>query len=147
MGLFVVIGPPCSGKSTWVMERAKSTDVVIDADRIAVALSGPGANSHGHSGEVDRAARVARDAVIAEMLDQHHYRRVNVYLIHTCPSPGARSAYLFHNAEIVTLDPGRAEVEKRVRETRPAGSMHGVEKWYRSLDRKRLPNKSSRTWL
>lgn len=145
MALVVVIGPPCSGKSTWVLERAKANDVVIDADRIAVALAASNANSHGHTGSVDKAASVARNAVIAEMLDQHHYRRVNVYIIHTCPSAGARSAYLHHDAEIVTLDPGRAVIEERVRETRPEGSMHGVEKWYKSLERR--TTNGSRSWI
>jgi predicted kinase len=29
MGLTVVVGPPASGKSTWVLEQAKPGDVVI----------------------------------------------------------------------------------------------------------------------
>ncbi|MCX4673010.1 hypothetical protein OG453_41345 [Streptomyces sp. NBC_01381] len=41
--LYVVTGPPAAGKSSWIEAHATARDVVIDLDRITVALSGPGA--------------------------------------------------------------------------------------------------------
>jgi shikimate kinase len=38
--LTIVCGPPASGKTTWVLERAKSTDLIIDLDQIKQELSG-----------------------------------------------------------------------------------------------------------
>ena len=46
--LYVVTGPPTAGKSSWIEARAKPTDIVIDLDRIALALAGPGAPSWQH---------------------------------------------------------------------------------------------------
>jgi predicted kinase len=37
--LTVVIGPPAGGKSTWVLERAKPGDIVVDFDRLAFPSS------------------------------------------------------------------------------------------------------------
>ncbi len=62
--LTVVIGPPAGGKSTWVMEQAKAGDIVIDFDRLAVALSGPGADPHDHPPYLVAVTQAARTAAI-----------------------------------------------------------------------------------
>lgn len=142
MTLYVIMGPPCSGKSTWALERARPGDVVIDLDRIAVALSGSGAPTHGHDGAVDRCAWAARNAVMDRMAEERLYEDTDVYLIHSCPSVPTRNKYRRAGAELVTLDPGQEETVRRVKEYRPAESMRGVEKWYRSLN----PRRHSRDW-
>lgn len=38
--LVIVCGPPCSGKTTYVVERAGANDLVIDLDTIASRLAG-----------------------------------------------------------------------------------------------------------
>ncbi|QBX37232.1 MULTISPECIES: AAA family ATPase [unclassified Brevundimonas] len=45
--LHIVCGPPASGKSTWVRERAGPDDLVLDLDVIASRLSGKGQHSWG----------------------------------------------------------------------------------------------------
>lgn len=40
MGLIIVSGPPCAGKSTYVRERLGDKDVVFDYDKIAQAFTG-----------------------------------------------------------------------------------------------------------
>lgn len=62
--LTVVIGPPAAGKSTWVLERAKPGDIVIDFDRLAVALSATGGDPHDHPPAVAAVTRAARTAAI-----------------------------------------------------------------------------------
>ncbi|MGH6977841.1 MAG: HNH endonuclease [Brevundimonas sp.] len=45
--LTIVCGPPASGKSTLVRERAQPSDLVLDIDAIAAELSGQGLHSWG----------------------------------------------------------------------------------------------------
>lgn len=39
MDVYLVYGPPCSGKTTWVLNRATEFDLIIDLDRISSSLS------------------------------------------------------------------------------------------------------------
>lgn len=59
----VVVGPPCSGKTTYVRERAGAADVVVDFDALAEAF-GSG-EQWNHRPSHLRAAHVAREAMIA----------------------------------------------------------------------------------
>ena len=62
--IHVVVGHICSGKSTWVRERAGPDDVVIDHDLIARALSSNSAGHHGHTaqvGEIDQTPGVGKN--------------------------------------------------------------------------------------
>ena len=127
MALYVVTGPPCGGKSTWVTERARAGDLVIDLDAIASALT-PGGDGHTHPRHVLRCAQRARSVVIDEALK--HSARVDVYVIHMLPSAQVMARYEQHGAHVVTLDPGRAVVEARVREQRPPGTLAVVARWY-----------------
>lgn len=61
--LVLVIGPPCSGKTTYVATNAASDDVVIDVDALARALGSPA--GHDHHPHHLTAALVARDALVA----------------------------------------------------------------------------------
>ena len=55
--LYVVTGPPAAGKSAWIQARAKAADVVIDLDRIASALTGPGAPLWNQGGDASWSRR------------------------------------------------------------------------------------------
>lgn len=46
MRVVAVIGPPCSGKSTFVAERRQPGDLVVDWDDLAVALGSPDPHTH-----------------------------------------------------------------------------------------------------
>ena len=125
--LYVITGPPASGKTTYAMARAKPSDIVIDYDRIAVALAGPGADSHGHDRVLKRVAHKARFAAIAEALDR--LDETDVYLIHSMPAEHNMARYRSLDARVVTLDPGRQVVEARCRAERPQ-LLAVVGKWY-----------------
>jgi hypothetical protein len=60
----VIAGPPCAGKSTLVAELAGPADVVIDLDRIALALAAPGTAHHRYPDHVRFVAVDARLAAI-----------------------------------------------------------------------------------
>jgi hypothetical protein len=125
--LYVITGPPASGKTTYAMAHATATDIVIDYDRIAVALAGTGADSHDHPRVLKRVAHKARYAAIAEALDR--LADTDVYLIHSMPSEHNVARYRALNATVVTLDPGRQVVEQRCRADRPQ-LLAVVGKWY-----------------
>ncbi|MBA0126295.1 hypothetical protein H0B56_12155 [Haloechinothrix sp. YIM 98757] len=61
----VVFGPPCSGKSTFVDERRRPGDLVVDWDRLMMALAGQ-ASRH-HDPVLAPYVAAARDAVISRL--------------------------------------------------------------------------------
>lgn len=126
------MGPPASGKTTWVRAHAKPEDIVIDLDALAVALSGPGTDDHGYGREVREVAYSARSAAINKALDRlPRMRGTDVYLIHSMPAAKHLARYRHHGAKLVTVDPGEAVVRQRVRALRGPGMDGVVTRWYR----------------
>ncbi|MFJ8347639.1 AAA family ATPase [Streptomyces sp. NPDC094153] len=123
-------GPPAAGKSSWIQAHATARDIVIDLDRIALSLTGPGAPQWNHDPIVQRVAQRARFAAIDEAV--RHLDEVDVYLIHTMPSPKARAKYQRLGARIVVVDPGEDVVRERVRTMRSEGMDRVVTRWYRT---------------
>lgn len=145
--LYVVTGPPTAGKSTWIAAHARARDIVIDLDRIALALAGPGADDHDHGEVLLKVAHRARYAVIDEAFK--HLDTTDVYLIHTLPGAKARARYKRLGARIVTLDPGREVVMERVRAMRQPGMIAVATRWYRSQPQggsHRVTPQASRRW-
>lgn len=63
--IHLVIGPPCSGKTTYVREHARVGDLVVDWDALMAALSGRA----GHVSDPGLSAYIAaaRDAVVTRL--------------------------------------------------------------------------------
>jgi len=144
--LYVITGPPAAGKSSWIEAHAKPEDVVIDLDRITVALTGPGAPHWNHAPLQHRVAQRARYAAIDEALK--HLDKLDVYLIHTMPGPKAMATYKRHKARIVVVDPGEAIVMARIEAMRSPEMERVATRWYRaraSLPREAMPQ-ASRAW-
>lgn len=145
--LYVITGPPASGKSTWIQAHARARDIVIDLDRITRALTGPGAPAWNHDRLAQRVAQRARYAAIDEalkLLDE-----LDVYLIHTMPSPQARARYQRLGARIVVVDPGEDVVRDRVRTMRSEAMERVVTRWYREYRRggsRPVTAQTSRDW-
>ncbi|MEU6702546.1 AAA family ATPase [Streptomyces wuyuanensis] len=144
--LIIVTGPPAAGKSSWIRSHAKPTDVVIDLDLMALAMSGPGADHHNHSDTLLRIVHAARWAAIREA--EQHLAKVDVYLIHTQPSAKAMAKYRRLEAKVVTVDPGRDIVMQRIADMRQPGMVAVATRWYRQ---RRRPSQSampqaSREW-
>ena len=133
MTLHVVTGPPAAGKSTFVREHAQPGDIRIDFDELANTFAGLAPDNHQHGGAVTAVARAARDAAIEAALK--HTDTVDVWLIHSTPSPATLSRYHGHGAEIHVVDPGRDTVMRRIKTMRP-GQMHAVAaRWYEKNNR------------
>lgn len=144
--LYVVTGPPASGKSSWIDAHAKPTDVVIDLDRITRALTGPGAPAWNQNPIHLRVAHRARYAAMDEAFTLRD--KTDVYLIHTMPSAKARAKYKRLEARIITVDPGRAIVMQRIEDMRQPGMRAVATRWYnqrRPQSRSAMPQ-ASRDW-
>lgn len=129
ISVVVVVGPPASGKSTYLREHARRGDVVIDLDRLAAALQpGDTMEVHDYPQHVRNVAISARRAAISRALRTN--ARCTVWLIHAVPQRDELQQYARLRYRIVTLDPGRAEVEARVKKLRPLDSQQGVARWY-----------------
>lgn len=125
--LYVVIGPPAAGKSTWCREQAQPTDVVIDYDRIASALTADDSDPHSHSPAIKAVAKAARQAAIDKALT---LKGCDVYLIHSTPSPALLARYRTQGAHIHVVDPGQSVVMERCKRERPWQMQQVVKRWY-----------------
>lgn len=122
----VVTGPPAAGKTTHVRERAQPGDVIIDYDHLANALSGQDADNHDHPAHIQTITRAARQAA----LDAAINTSARTWLIHATPSPKQQADYTARGAEIITIDPGKTIVMKRIKAERPARMAKAAGKWY-----------------
>ncbi|MFB6675597.1 AAA family ATPase [Streptomyces sp. NPDC056390] len=144
--LIVVTGPPAAGKSSWIEAHAKPEDIVIDLDRITVALTGPGAPHWNHDPLQQRVAQRARYAAIDEATQ--HLDKLDVYLIHTMPSPKAMAKYKRLKARIVVVDPGRDIVTQRIAAMRSPEMERVATRWYNARRSQRSAGmpQASRAW-
>lgn len=127
MSLTVVTGPPAAGKSTYVQTHARPGDIVIDYDLLAAALS-PRGDTHNHPKVLAKVAYRARAVAIDEAL--RHVDDLNVWLIHTDPTPETLARYAQHGARMVTVDPGYDVVMDRITRERPHSARAVATRWY-----------------
>lgn len=124
--IHVIVGAPCSGKSTYVRENAKSGDLIVDFDKIAEALGAT--KSHEAEGIVKEAAFAARESAINIAFGN---KDADSWIIHTSPSAEKMKLYEDAGAEIVTLDTDKETCLERARsDGRPQRSFDGIEKYF-----------------
>jgi hypothetical protein len=141
------MGPRAAGKSSWIEARAKPDDIVIDLDRITVALTGPGAPHWNHRPLQLKVALRARYAAIEEAV--RYLDQLDVYLIHTMPQAKARARYRELGAQMVTVDPGRDVVMQRIKDMRSPGLESVATRWYESYRKggsRAVTVQASREW-
>jgi len=126
--LRVLVGPPASGKTTHALTHAREGDIIIDYDRLAQALTTPGAPTHQHPNHLNAVTRAARNAAIDTAIRQA--ATVDVWLIHSNPGPDRLRHYEQHGAEIIVIDPGRDIVIARCIKERPRRMLAVVDEWY-----------------
>ncbi|MDX3064026.1 hypothetical protein PV518_17855 [Streptomyces sp. ND04-05B] len=128
--LYVITGPPAAGKSSYIQSHAKAADIVIDMDLMALAMSGPGADHHNHSDVLLAIVQRARFAAIREATQ--HLDTTDVYLIQTLPTAKHRAEYRRLKAKLVTIDPGRDVVMRRIEAMRQPAMKAVATKWYKA---------------
>ncbi|WMJ84472.1 HK97 family phage prohead protease [Oscillospiraceae bacterium LTW-04] len=111
MTINVIIGPPCSGKSTYVQERIKEGDIVSDYDRIARALT------------YDKQHKTEREAIHPYVIEVRMaiLRRLNrekdvknAWIITTNLSDNFKSYLDTMNPNYIEMDVSKEECYKRL---------------------------------
>jgi len=126
--LYLVTGPPASGKSTWVKQHAQLGDITIDYDALANVLTPSDGKPHEHPAHIRAVTKAARQAAMDTAL---RYRdTVNVYVIHSTPSAKMLALYDRLGAQVITIDPGRDVVLERCRRERPWQMEQVAKRWY-----------------
>lgn len=133
----LVVGPPGSGKTSWVEEQSEPGDVVIDYDRLAEALGSP--VSHDHGGQMHQAVSAARGALLRKVR-RGEVDADRVFIVSS--NPEAERRFPYHDLKV--LDPGEGEAIRRCREAgRPEKWMELVRQWYAAREGGYQP---SREW-
>lgn len=127
--IYVVIGPPCAGKTTYVREHKSDGDLVVDYDAIALALGG---KDHEADGLIRDTAVAVREKAVELALNAPQYES---WIIHSRPSDEALKRYNNAGCELITLDPGVDScLERAEQDGRPQSTIDGIYSWY--ADRK-----------
>ena len=123
--LHVVIGPPCSGKSSYVASHAKAGEVRIDFDLIAQALGSE--VPHGSTGGIRSAAFSARQGAIDRVIDDG----IPAWVIHTNPSDEQMARYEEAGAEFIEMDADLETCLQRAEEDgRPPETFAVIREWF-----------------
>lgn len=129
--IFVVTGPPCGGKSSYVAERMRPGDVRADFDLLAQAVGADGTHDAAISDSVFATAAAARRAVVGRVLDAEQPLSDDAWLIWQKVPPVMAERLEAVGAEFIEIDPGKEECLRRAREDgRPQRTFDGIEQYY-----------------
>jgi predicted kinase len=131
--LYLIVGPPASGKSTWVKQHAQPGDITVDYDAIASVLTPPGGDPHDQPAHIKTVTKAARRAAIDQAVALSH--TIDVYVIHSSPSARLLDHYRTQGAELIVIDPGYSTVMERCKRERPWRMQQAVKEWYADRDR------------
>ena len=130
MPTVVIWGPPCSGKSTYIRDRARPDDVVIDLDRIALALAPEGTEHHAYGDHIRSLARRARLAVLDSAAAWGMQGAGTAWIIDSNADARARARWRSTGARIVKLDVDRATCLRRAGARRPEETRRRINAWF-----------------
>lgn len=148
----LVVGAPCSGKSTWVAGRAQSGDLVIDWDQLAVDAGSPVPHDHPAAYRAAASAERARlEQQVSEQVD------LTAWVIRTLPRPAdqVRAERRLWSTSTHVCDPGLAECIRRAQaDGRPPDIDRAIVRWFALRAGARLDDhhaggrdiRSTRTW-
>jgi len=134
----LVAGPPVSGKSTYVRERARPGDVVLDYDQIARDLGSP--DPWDHPRGIQKAAEAEMQRRLADLPPDR-----DAWIIRCAPGPERVSLAEQIGADVVLLDVSADEAKARAeRDGRPPWTPSAIDKWWR-IHNQNLPRSSGGT--
>ncbi len=138
--IHVVTGHICSGKSTYVRSKAKRGDVVIDFDRIALAIAPEDTPHHDYPEAIRTLATFVRQAAIDDAIAMSKRGRVaNVWIIHAYPTDQDVMKYRRHGATIVEVECDAETLTRRAADQRPLAAQLELKKRLSAPSRKPLP--------
>lgn len=124
--IYVIVGAPCSGKSTFVNERIKDGGVRVDFDLLSQALGSQ--SEHTFSDVIKSIVLKARYAAIKEILSGISE---TAWIIETTPSTKMIQWYKEKGAIFKVIDPGENICLDRAGQ-RPGGTVERIRGWYHS---------------
>jgi len=89
----VVTGHICSGKTTHVRRHAKPGDVVIDLDRIALALAVEDTPHHDYQDHIIQVAKAARWHAMDKAAALHRQGGFDLWIVHAYPTEADLGIY------------------------------------------------------
>src|SRR3989304_1946752 len=105
----IICGPPGSGKTTYVRERARWGDLIIDLDAIYAAIGGTG--RHEHPANLVPYALAARDALLNSINGDLRHAWI---VMGGAKKEARRVIRERYNAKVVVLETGPSECLKRI---------------------------------
>lgn len=130
MTVHVVVGPSCSGKSTFVRERAGAGTARFDFDEVSSTVAGMEL-AHDQPEDIRDVVSAMRRGLYGWLLDPETTPASEVWVIHSNPSPALIGAFQAAGAEFHKLDPGLEECLARCEEQgRPPGTAERIRGWY-----------------
>jgi hypothetical protein len=122
-----VCGPPCAGKTTYVLERAAPGDLVVDHDLIARDLGSMSSHSHGQG--IRNLAEWWVRTYLAEIEAGMH---PNAWVVRTLAFAHRRAQLAERlGAQVVLLDPGVEVCRERAQlRPRPETTVYAINRWY-----------------
>ncbi len=131
MARYIVAGPPCAGKSTYVRKHFKQGDLIFDYDTLHGALSGQ--ESHKHLDVIKPFVFAARDAVF-NLLEKR--KDQGCWLITSTKSSAELKAMRERfGADVVFIAVNREEAHRRANlDRRPAEWHEYIDRWFDEND-------------
>lgn len=125
MTIRIVVGPPASGKTTYVQDHAEPDVLRVDYDALAVTLGS--ASPH----VVNEPIRTAAGAAWHELVDGVLDNAWDAWIIHTHPSGEDIDNYVAAGAQFILIDPGIEQVlEQAEADGRTDETLDAIRAWY-----------------
>jgi predicted kinase len=131
MPTVILWGAPCSGKSTHIAERAQADDIIIDLDRLALALAPEDTDHHRYAQHHRDLARLARRGITDQAAAWGTRQpNVTVWIIDSNANPAARRRWRSVGASVVKLDTPRDVCHARAAQHRPPETAQLIDEWF-----------------
>lgn len=126
----LVCGPPASGKSTWVRQRAAPGDQVIDFDQLCRSLGSKARHDH------PRSVRQMAKSIRRSIEDKTSEYPGRTWVIRSLPKASDRAAVAERlGARVVMLATPAAEAVERARnDNRPEWTESAIRDWWQAYE-------------
>lgn len=126
---YIVYGPPCSGKTSYCLERMRRNDIIIDMDRIYESFTAC-EDGHEHSDALRFMAFRIRD-LMYDMVKTRYGHFDNAYIVAGLPRKGEREALAKTlSAELIYIQTDMETCIKRAEASRPKRFIEIIKKYF-----------------
>lgn len=126
--VYIVYGPPCSGKTTWVQGTAGKNDLILDIDSIWDCISNTG--RYAKPDALKRNVFMVRDCIL-DMIRTRTGNWTRAYIIGGYPQAAERERLRdVMGAELVYIEEEKDQCLIRAAESGRAGWEKYIEEWF-----------------